>query len=114
MSVEGLQVKHLSREEILSQKVIEPVREEGQYKVWEDDSYFDFASNFPCPICRQSVALFNNTQGTMCPCENCRLRGYHTFRLKKNTRFIRWLLSKIATWDSVSVISDEVGIDNKR
>lgn len=83
MVMEELQVHHFTSEEIKSQKIAMPVIESGSYEVREDDSPFGYCSNFPCPICRSNIALFNNTAGTMNPCTDCRLRGYHTFRLKK-------------------------------
>ena len=114
MDTHSLRVRFFNKEEVIKQNVVESVIEEGSYKVWEDTSPFGYHSNFPCPICRQRPALFNNSQGTMTPCSNCRLRGYHTLRLKTNNRFVRWLMDKIMTSDSVSVISNTAQIDNTR
>lgn len=113
----GTNVRFFSREEINAQRrasVLEPVVEEGSYRVWEDGGFFGHMSDFPCPICRRNMALFNNTLGTMEPCTACRLRGYHTILLKSNTPFVRWILSKFIAFGSVPIISDDENIDNRR
>ena len=79
--------------------------EEGSYEIMGDGSLFGYSSNFPCPICRQKIALFNMAQGTMNPCESCRKDRFLTLRLKKNNRFVRWILSLLMTEDSVPIIS---------
>ena len=79
--------------------------EEGSYEIIGDGSLFGYSSNFPCPICRKEIALFNMSQGTMNPCESCRKNRFLTLQLKKNNRFVRWILSLLMTEDSVPIIS---------
>ena len=69
-------VRFLGEEERAIQNTALPTIEEGSYYVRYDDSPFMFASNFPCPICRQRTALFNTSKGIFEPCFECGSKGY--------------------------------------
>ena len=76
------------------------VMEEGSYQILADEFPFGYKSNFPCPICRSKIALFNTSQGTMNPCGDCREKGFITLRKKKNNWFVRWILSMLMAENS--------------
>lgn len=90
MEAKKPEVRQYSMAEVrdqLSRGIHIPIVEKGSYTMWYGDGPFIYESDFPCPICRQRIAILNTSRGIFEPCFECGSKGYVLVNLETQRKW---------------------------